>query len=694
MFNDLQATSLASSFTTLPKAKIGLGRTEAEDLTVAKGFAIKSNPHPSNGAYLEAKSGEASAGGVFEGGAGYYDLTVGYFDETDGVSHMEVVVNGAIIDSFEWNGTFGNERSSPASRAEYLVGDLWLAPGDLIELRGMGDAGEPLRTDYIDIAVDSSPPSSSTFVIEAEEMEIISGFEVVSNGKASGGAYLQDAFQGENGRPVEARAAYTFDRAGTFDMTIGYFDENDGVSSMRVLLHGREVDRFDWDSRSGGERANEHSQMERVISNLTVAAGDRLELVGHGDGREPLRTDFLRFEPAAPASRATPDLWYEDEGEVIVALNDGTGSFTERGTGIMIGDADILSGDFDGDGDLDFLKVSSSGATTPGEASGEVQFDVFTTLYENDGAGFFTASTNSTVTLTQPLVDFFDFAFKAQDAADVDDDGDIDFVATEASGQSIFLLQNDGAGNFGPLSRSPADLSNDGQALLGDFDGNTFLDVVVLTDADTVGVGIFLNDGTGALTFRDSLSPGAESYGDGQVIDLDGDGDNDLAFAASGEGRGIWAFINDGTGMRVATFPNFSDVDETGLIGSFEAGNFDADAGIEVLSAGAVDPSSGIAPGLRVFDVVTTGTDTEFVLKSFDPTIEGLLVAHGDFDLDGDNDALIVPRDAAMEMTLLLNDGDANFTSAGVVIPPFDTSEFSFAPIVSVAHIDDAALVA
>lgn len=690
MFNDLRTTSVASDLTALPKAQIGLGRTEAETLTIAKGFAIKSNPHPSNGAYLEAKSGEASASGVFDGGAGYYDLTVGYFDETDGVSQMEVLVNGAIVDSFEWNGTFGNDKSSPASRAEYLVGDLWLAPGDLITLRGMGDGGEPLRTDYIDIAVDTSPPPGGAFVIEAEAMEIVSGFKVVSNGKASGDAYLQHVRRGTDGDADEARAAYTFDRAGTFDMTIGYFDESDGVSSMRVLLNGVEIDRFDWDSRSGGRRANEQSQAERVISNLTVSEGDRLELVGHGDGREPLRTDFLRFEPATPAPRATPDLWYEDEGEVIVALNDGAANFTERATGIMVGDADILSGDFDGDGDMDFLKVSSSGATTPGGVPGEVQFDVFTTLYENDGAGFFTASASSTATLSQPFDGFFDFAFKAHDAADVDDDGDIDLVATEASGQSIFLLQNDGVGNFSPLSRSPADLPEDGRALLGDFDGNPFLEVVLLTDADSSGVSIFLNDGVGGLTFRDEFSPGAESYGDGQIIDLDGDGDNDVAFAASGEGRGIWAFINDGTGMRAATFPNFSDVDETGLIGSFEAGNFDTDAGIEVLSAGAVDPSSGIAPGLRVFDVVTTGTDTEFVLKSFDPTIEGLLVAHADFDLDGDNDALIVPRDAAAEMTLLLNDGDANFTSAGVVIPPFSTSEFSFAPIVNVAHIDEA----
>lgn len=628
------------------------------------------------------------------GGAGYYDLTVGYFDETDGVSHMEVVVNGAIIDSFEWNGTFGNERSSPASRAEYLIGDLWLAPGDLIELRGMGDAGEPLRTDYIDIAVDSSPPSSSTFVIEAEEMEIISGFEVVSNGKASGGAYLQDAFQGENGRPVEARAAYTFDRAGTFDMTIGYFDENDGVSSMRVLLHGREVDRFDWDSRSGGERANEHSQMERVISNLTVAAGDRLELVGHGDGREPLRTDFLRFEPAAPASRATPDLWYEDEGEVIVALNDGTGSFTERGTGITIGDADILSGDFDGDGDLDFLRVGLSNGPTPTGVPDEVEYDVQTMLFVNDGSGNFTSSTISDLTLLAKSINTFPrFNFEAHDAADVDADGDIDILATEATSGSLFLLQNDGSENFSLLSRTPVDLPSSSTAFFGDFDGNAHLDVVLLTDIDTSGVGVLVNEGDGTLTFRDAASPSIEGYGDGQILDLDGDGDNDVAFAADGEGRGIYTFLNDGTGLRQPGLPPSFSAGENGFIGSFEAANFDADAGVEMVSAGAVDEEEDIEPGLRVFDIVTTEGVTEFVLKSFDPTIQGLLVAHGDFDLDGDNDLLMVSRDV-FEMTLLLNDGDANFTSAGVVIPPFDTSEFSFAPIVSVAHIDDAALVA
>ncbi|WP_432254593.1 FG-GAP repeat domain-containing protein [Limimaricola sp. AA108-03] len=670
-----------------------MGRTEAETLTIANGFAIKSNPHPSNGAYLEAKSGEASASGVFDGGAGYYDLTVGYFDETDGVSQMEVLVNGAIVDSFEWNGTFGNDKSSPASRAEYLVGDLWLAPGDLITLRGMGDGGEPLRTDYIDIAVDTSPPPGGAFVIEAEAMEIVSGFKVVSNGKASGDAYLQHVRRGTDGDADEARAAYTFDRAGTFDMTIGYFDESDGVSSMRVLLNGVEIDRFDWDSRSGGRRANEQSQAERVISNLTVSEGDRLELVGHGDGREPLRTDFLRFEPATPAPRATPDLWYEDEGEVIVALNDGAANFTERATGIMVGDADILSGDFDGDGDMDFLRVAVSRGPVPTATPDEIDFDIETTLFENDGAGHFAMTLEGTFTLIQPVRDSsVDFFFKAHAAADVDGDGDVDFVAMEDMGESFFLLGNNGSGLFSLAARSHVFQDPDSQVLLGDLDGNADLDMVILNDFTENDVVVYLNDGTGVMEFSTSASPGAESYGDGQIIDLDGDGFNDILYVAAGEGKGIYSITNDGSGgSRPGGRGSFTP-DEEGLIGSFEAANFDRDGQIEIASAGA--GGGATETGFRLFDVVTTPESTEFVLKSFDPSITGLLVANGDFDLDGDNDLLIVPRDTVQEMTLLVNDGDGNFSSAGVVIPPFVTSEGSFAPAVNVAFIDDSALLA
>ena len=182
-------------------------------MSIDGGFAVRSNPHASSDKFLQATADISRAGGVFDGAAGTYDLTVGYFDETDGVSCMEVVVNGVVVDSFDWDSTAGRDLVTPSGLQEQIVASVWLEPGDLVVLRGRRDGGEPLRTDYLDIAPSDGPPppppSSDPFVIEAETLEILSGFKVVSNPVASDDAFLQAK------KNVEARAGYTVEQAGT-----------------------------------------------------------------------------------------------------------------------------------------------------------------------------------------------------------------------------------------------------------------------------------------------------------------------------------------------------------------------------------------------------------------------------------------------------------------------------------------------
>ena len=139
-------------------------RTEIEWLGGLQGFDYSSNPHASGGAYAQASYDVSSAGGVFEGRAGLYDLTLGYMDETDGVSYMEVLVNGRVITAFDWDKPEGTAVVTAATRAEHLVAGMALAPGDVIEVRGAQDSGEPLRTDYLDIAASASPALGSLLV--------------------------------------------------------------------------------------------------------------------------------------------------------------------------------------------------------------------------------------------------------------------------------------------------------------------------------------------------------------------------------------------------------------------------------------------------------------------------------------------------------------------------------------------------
>ena len=658
----------------VPTALIGLGRTEAEALTVEMGFAAVANPHPSGDAVLQATAAASSAGGSFSGPAGRYDLVVGYVDETDGASTLEVVVDGVVVDSFVWDGAFGDATVTPAGLAEREVAGVALAPGSTIVLRGARDGGEPLRTDYVEVA---PAGVAGPFVVEAEDLAIVRGFAVRSNPNASGDAFLQATGRGE------ARASYAVEEAGTFDLTVGYFDETDGASSLEVRVNGATVDAFRWDGAGGTRLASRESRAERTIEDLALAAGDTVELVGFSDGGEPLRTDFLRFVPVAapppPPFGPTPDLWYVDaDGDVIVALNDGTASFTTVDTGIDVLGGQVLEADVDGDGDADFLRVSvtsTAAAVDRPDFGSDFDVTVETTIFVNDGSAGFDQASSSTTSFVQAT---FGGApgFALLDAAQVAGDGAVDYAAAFEGFDPIVVFVNDGAGGFAAVPQ-PGGESSDVDGSVGrfaDLNGDEAPDLVAgVNGAGSVAALVVLSnldDGTGAFLPVFS-STRLDAVEDLALVDLDGGNDGGDALADrldlliggdDVEADAIDARLNPGSGVPAAPADAVQDV----VSGVFEAADLDGDGLIEVVTGrGTPDFDPAPSDGLVVFEFDPSGPTPGFSVQSSDPGLAGEVLAAADYDLDGDVDVILF-RDGAAEV--LRNDGTGAFASGGVVL--------------------------
>ncbi|WP_353472057.1 hypothetical protein PVT71_12220 [Salipiger sp. H15] len=184
-------------------APIAPGLTEAETLDILAGYQVKGNPHASGGAYLEATPGSYSsrASGVFTGAHSFYDVTLGYMDELDGNSRMNIYINGAFIQGFSWNSQAGTDTVSRATKAEHLLPDLLLSPGDVIDLNGSQSDGEPLRTDYLRIT-DAMTPLTGTAQGEtlrgtagADRITALGGADHVL---AGGGPDVIDAGEGQD----------------------------------------------------------------------------------------------------------------------------------------------------------------------------------------------------------------------------------------------------------------------------------------------------------------------------------------------------------------------------------------------------------------------------------------------------------------------------------------------------------------
>ena len=305
---------------------------------------------------------------------------------------------------------------------------------------------------------------------------------------------------------------------------------------------------------------------------------------------------------------------------------------------------------------------------------------------------------------------------------DIDNDGDTDLLVLGA-GEPSMLFENDGAGAGGIVTFTDiTDQAGVGggtlyhnSASLGDVNGDGLLDIVVANTFDyhsleaiflepfalsqhnqlylNTGGNVFVDasDVSGILETRGFVPPSAAgspgiSWSIAMVdVDLDGDvdimtGDDQAGVPTAIEGgvnRGVLhLFRNDGTG-------HFTDVNVAAGIALPEAwmglayGDFNSDGHLDFFASNFGDHSSSIVqmmPALgalasRWFLGQSDGTFADPGVGALVATPFGWGCAARDFDNDGDTDILFhggLNAGFFIELsnpgTLLLNDGQANFT--------------------------------
>ncbi|MEO1786489.1 MAG: hypothetical protein AAFR41_05640, partial [Pseudomonadota bacterium] len=160
---------------------IQVGRTEAESLQLA-GYVTETRNDASGGSGIKVGgTGSATASDTFSGTSGNYTLTVNYFDESDGVSTFELLVNGQIVDA--WVGDGGRSGLGTAASRDIAVS---LNPGDTIAIRGTVGGEEFARIDSLDLVANGGgngggSGGSGTIGVgltEAEDLDISGGYQI------------------------------------------------------------------------------------------------------------------------------------------------------------------------------------------------------------------------------------------------------------------------------------------------------------------------------------------------------------------------------------------------------------------------------------------------------------------------------------------------------------------------------------
>ncbi len=259
--------------------------------------------------------------------------------------------------------------------------------------------------------------------------------------------------------------------------------------------------------------------------------------------------------------------------------------------------------------------------------------------YRNDGLGTFVDVSAGLLNM-QPGPGAVHF-----ELVDIDGDGDVDALF---SGTFLRVMVNNGTGQlFEAPSQSPNVPIANGSFAVADFDGDGDLDVLTQGFG---GQGIFVNDGTGTYTFDPSLVPGGfPGSAEIRAADIDGDGDVDAIL--SGFLAQPLALRNDGTGLMVDDPTAFAGIQATGRA---ELADIDLDGDIDIVTT----------VGNEVLINDGTGNFSDQTATRLDISRRATGASLGDVDGDGDVDLLVSRDDEELPAVLFLNDGTGHFANA------------------------------
>jgi alpha-glucuronidase len=90
----------------------------------------------------------------YEGAAGWYTLTVQYFDQSDGVSRFRLRVRNQVVEEWSAADRLPTRKLDGTSSTRRVVKGIALRAGDEIRIEGLPDGGETAAVDYLEIIRD------------------------------------------------------------------------------------------------------------------------------------------------------------------------------------------------------------------------------------------------------------------------------------------------------------------------------------------------------------------------------------------------------------------------------------------------------------------------------------------------------------------------------------------------------------
>ncbi len=254
--------------------------------------------------------------------------------------------------------------------------------------------------------------------------------------------------------------------------------------------------------------------------------------------------------------------------EIFWLRNDGAGNFEHVGISSTTIARVIIGDDFTGDGNNDILRANAN----------------FVGLHVNigNGNGWFDGDpvANSLISIESIY------------AADIDGDGDLDFVSAASGETTVGWHENvDGQGTFSPRQAISTEAGDVYDVYASDVDGDGDMDVLSASYGPAGKIVWYENlDGQGNFSAEKIINLNAEDARAVRTQDFDGDGDLDVVFATSNEVGGnmtdklAWHENLDGQG-NFGTENILLMNEAADGVRSIHAGDFDGDGSVDIAVA-------------------------------------------------------------------------------------------------------------
>jgi hypothetical protein len=231
------------------------------------------------------------------------------------------------------------------------------------------------------------------------------------------------------------------------------------------------------------------------------------------------------------------------------------------------------------------------------------------------------------------------------DVADMDGDGDNDFLSCEGTTGEVFLYTNNGGGSFTPIVVASGVTSTGfcTNLRIADFNNDGMNDFVVGDNQNFLGTKVYVQGPVGTFSVSTTLDTSWTDTGNNlfgvAAGDLSGDGNADilmLGYEGLGAGQ-VQFYAGDGAGNFATSTLLFNLGDDFGVFGGNGLAIFDleGDGDLDIVVGGGF---SGPAGGGEHFIYTNNGSGNFTAPSTFTFQIDTAQTGVDAFDADGDGD--------------------------------------------------------